>query len=263
MPSSLILCLLSVGLIAACGDEDNDSDAGSAEDFIAKADEICTASAIEAIKSPLPTPTTAEEAVPVLEETLQRREEQLIALQDLGQPPAEIANEWNAALQRTEQRVTATEELVKLAKQGVAATDPKYANTVAESSSLDQEENELLAGIGSTACAEVLSPEAREEIIAMVTEFETEALDDCTDFMTDEAVELLFGSLEECQRIQENPPPEGFTKKVEVTHIEGIDEVSATVDASLSGGIGDGQRVTYTVVFVDDTYKIDAVTTQA
>ena len=95
-----------------------------------------------------------------------------------------------------------------------------------------------------------------------MTVFETEALDDCTEYMTDDAIELLFGSVEECQRIQLNPPPEGFTKKVKVTHIEGIEGVTASVDASLEGGIGDGQKVTYTLVYEDGGWKIDAVTTR-
>jgi hypothetical protein len=257
----LILCLLCAGLVAACGDEENGG--GSAEDFIADADQICKEAAEEVIANPQPTPTTAEEAVPVLEASIERREGVLADFEALGDPPSDIADDWNQVLSSTEQRVENTKKLLKFAQEGVAATSERYASVVSESGDLEDEENKTFESLGSTACAEVLPPEEREEITALVTEFETEPLDDCTEFMTDDAIDLLFGSVEECQRIQENPPPEGFTEEVNVTQIEGIADVTATVDASLKGGIGDGQKVTYTLVYVDGRYKIDAVTAQA
>ena len=260
----LILCLLAAASVAACGDDSGSGGSGgSADDFIAQADQVCTDAAEEAVANTAPLPTTAEAAVPYLKDSLKRREQQLADFEALGEPPSEIADEWNEAIGKFEQRVANSEELVKLARQGVKPTDPKYANVVSESSDLDEEENEILKGIGSTACAEVLPADERKEVIDFVTVFETKALDDCTEYMTDEAIKLLFGSLAECQRVQLNPPPEGFTKKVKVTHIEGISGVTVAVDASLEGGIGDGQKVTYTLVYVDGGYKIDAVTTQA
>ena len=259
----ILLSLLAAGLLAACGDDDDGGGASASEEFIADADQLCQDAAEEVLANPQPTPTTAEEAVPILKDSLERREQLLADFEDLGDPPSEIADEWEQAISITKQRAKLGHELLRMAEEGVEPTTPDYANTISDSSDLEDERNEILKGIGSTACAEVLSPDEREAIIEMVTVFETEALDDCTEYMTTDALELLFGSVEECQRIQENPPPEGFTKKVKVTHIEGIDQVSASVDASLFGGIGDGQKVTYTVVYVDGRYKIDAVTTQA
>jgi hypothetical protein len=258
----ILLCLLSASLIAACGDDDENGTASPSEEFIADADQICQEAAEELVADPPPTATTAEEAVPVLQDSLDRRQEVLAALVDLGEPPSDIREEWNQVIEIANLRVELGVQLLEMAKQDVDPTSFRYADTVRKSGDLEDQRNRILKSIGSTACAEVLTPEEREEVIARVTEFETEALDDCTEYMTDEAIELLFGSLEECQRIQENPPPEGFTKKVEITSIEGIDEVSATVDASLQGGVADGQKVTYQVIYVDGVYKINAVTAQ-
>jgi hypothetical protein len=261
----LILCLLCVGLVAACGDDNKSSDSGGSdtEDFVAQADQLCIEVAREALANPQPTPTTAEEAVPILEESVRRREETIGDLEDLGEPPSEIATEWKKILAGSQERLAITKQLLKLSEQGVPADNQKYAGLVASSSESGDESKALYKQIGSTACAQVLPPSERKKIIDLVTFWETQPLDDCEKYTTPDGIELAFGSVKACQKAQLNPPPEGFTQEVHVTHIEGIPKVNASVDASLEGGIGDGEKVTYTVVFLDGRYKVDAVTLQA
>lgn len=255
------ICLVAVLALVACGGDD-DSEGSSVEGFIAEADEVCVQATLDALAGP-PVPTTEEERVPYLEASVERREQTQADFEALGDPPAEIAEEWESVLAGDEQRLSNTRENLELAQQGVSAEEPRYQRLVAESSEIDEEQNATLAELGSTACAEVLPPDVEEEIIERVTTFETEALEDCTEYLTDDGIEQAFGSLEKCQRAQENPPPEGFTQAVNVTQVEGVEEVRASVDASLEGGFLDGDKVTYNVVFEDGVYKVNSITQQA
>ena len=258
----LILCMLTAGILVACGDDDDGGGGSSSEDFIASADEVCTNAAEENLANPQPTPTTAEEAVPILKESLQRREDLLADLENLGDPPSEIADEWNDYLATQNQRVELSKQNLEFAQQGVEATDPRVANSVEKGSDLEEEGHMILEGIGSTACAEVLAPEDRKEIVEFVTAWETEPFDDCEAVTTDDGIEVAFGSVAECEKAQKDARqhPEDLTKSLKVVDVEGIAKLSATVDATLTGGINDGSTLRYTVVYEDGGYKVDSVT---
>lgn len=257
----ILLCLLSAGLVA-CGDDDNADGGSSSDEFIASADEICTEAAEEAVANPQPTPTTAEEAVSTLEVSVQRREDLLADFEDLGDPPSDIADEWNEYVDLVSQRAELTKQTLKFARQGLDPTTPRVANTVGKSSDLEQQGNEIMEGLGSEACAQVLAPEDRKEIVEFVTAWETEPFDDCEAVTTADGIELGWGSVAECQKAQDDARenPEGLTKSVKVLDVEGIAEVTATVDATLTGGVNDGSTLRYTVVFEDGGYKVDSVT---
>jgi len=257
----LILCVLSFGLVA-CGDDDDGGSGSSTEDFIASADEVCTAAAEEAVANPQPTPTTAEAAVPVLTNTVQRREDALANLEDLGEPPGDIADEWDQYIGVVEQRLEIAKKELKLAESGVGPDESQFAAEVKKSSDLEQEGNEIVEGLGSEACAQVLAPEDRQEVVEFVTAWETEPFDDCEAVTTEDGIELAWGSVEACQKAQEEArqKPEVLTKSLQVVDVEGVAEVTATVDATLKGGVNDGVTLRYTVHFVDGTYKVDAVT---
>ena len=260
----ILLCLLSAGLIAACGDDDDGDGGSEAEEFIASADEVCTNAAEEALANPLPTPTSAEEGVPYLETLIERRKNTLAELEDLGEPPSEIADEWDQYIAIVEQRVQFIQQGLKLARQGVEPTDPRFASSVGKASDLEQEGNEIMEGLGSTACAQVLTPEDRKEIVEFVTFWETEPFEPgtCDQYNTEDSIDVAFGSLAECEKAQRDlrENPEQLTKSLKVVDVEGIAEVTATVDATLTGGANDGSTLRYTVVYEDGNYKMDSVT---
>jgi hypothetical protein len=260
----ILICLLSAGLVAACGDDDDSGGETSAEEFIAEADNLCTESAREALRNPEPTPTNAEEAAESLEESLKEREEAIADFEALGDPPAEIAKEWQQLNELRQQRLAKTRELLKLARQGIEAENPRYASVIEESSKLGDQGDAIYAEIGSTACAGILPPDERKEVIKFVTFWETKPFPgECEKYTTLDGINLLFGSVKKCEEAQLTPPPEGYTKRVKVTSVEGIAGVNATVDASLFGGVGDGSKVTYNLVFEDGQYKVDSASLQA
>ena len=258
----LLLCLIGAAVISACGEDGGPGEPGG--DFIAQADEVCTEAAGEEIANPQPTPVTAEETVPVLEVMVQRREEILDAYRDLGPPPPRIAGEWRRVIANTKQRYRNTQELLGLAERGMAATAEPYVALVAESSELGDESEAILAELGSKSCARVLDPADRREIVAFVTAWETRPLDDCEAVTTQHGIESAFGSVERCEAGQQEVIDRSQiqTQAIDVTDVEGIAEVTATVDATLTGGRNDGLKVRYLVLFEDGTYKVDSVTLQ-
>lgn len=260
----LIVCLLCVCTVAACGDDDSGG-GDSVEDFIAKADGFCADAARESLRNPQPTPTTAQEAVPVLQVSIKRRESLLADFEGLGDPPEEIADKWSRVIESQRTRLEDTRELLRLSRQGVKATDPRYVRIVEAQSDSSDAENELQKAMGSTACAEVLPPDERRRIVDFVTAWETRPFDDCAAVTTDDGIDLLWGTVEKCQQAQQDARenPQELTKSLKVTQVEGIAEVSASVDATVVGGVNDGLKFTYTVVFQDGRYKVDAVTLEA
>lgn len=258
----LLLCLLGAAAISACGD---DGEPGAPPgDFISQADEVCTEAAGEEIANPQPTPVTAEETVPVLEVMVQRREELLDAYRDLGPPPPGIADDWNRVFANTKQRYRNAQELLKLAERGMAGTAEPYVALVSESSELGDESEAILAELGSTSCARVLGPADRREVVDFVTAWETQPFDDCEEVTTQHGIESVFGSVERCEAGQQEVLDRSQlqTQSIEVTDVEGIAEVTATVDATLAGGANDGLKVRYLLLFEDGTYKVDSVTLQ-
>ena len=258
----LILCLFGGALLAACGDESEPMTL--AEEFIAQADEVCTEAAREEIENPQPTPITAAETVAVLEVVVQRRRELLDAYGDLGAPPSRLTDEWRRVVAIAKQRYRNTQELLELARRGVAATAEPYVALVSGSSALGDESEAIMARLGSTSCARALAPEDRREIVAFVQQWETQPFEDCEAVTTRHGIEAAFGSIEVCEAAQEEVLDRSqlLTQSIEVTDVEGIAAVAATVDATLTGGTNDGLRVRYTVLHEDGAYKVDSVTLQ-
>jgi hypothetical protein len=260
--ASLLVCLLCAGLIGACGDESES--AGPAEEFIAQADEVCSEAAREELANPQPTPTTAAEAVPVLEVALQRREAVLGAYEDLGEPPKAIAARWRNVVALTRQRYENTLKLLELARQRGEEANEASVALVAEAGRLGDRSEAILAGLGSTACARVLAPADREEVVAFVRKWETAPLSDCEAVTTADGIEASFGSAENCEEMQRQArdDPRLLTESIRVTDVEGVAGVTATVDATLSGGPHDGLAVRYVLLYEDGSYRVDSVTLQ-
>lgn len=264
MPSRLLIflcCMIAPLALSACGGDDEPSEGGGG-DFISQADEICTAAARDVVATQDEPPGSPEESISVLEEQLEIRSKALEDLRALAEPPSDVASAWEEHLAARQKRISLVEEEIALLEQGVDPTAPEYEAVVAKIVEAVEQGEVALADTDFEACAAKLPPEVEEEVTAIVTEFETQPLEDCTEFMTDSAIEELFGGLQECQRVQENPPPEGFTEEVDVTDISGIEKLSVEVEASLAGGVGDGQDVIYGLVYEDGTYKVNSVISQ-
>jgi hypothetical protein len=164
----------------------------------------------------------------------------------------------------TRQRYENTQQLLELARQrGEEANETSIA-LVAEADRLGDRSEAILADLGSTACARVLAPDDREEVVAFVRKWETAPLSDCEAVTTTDGIEASFGSAENCEQMQQEArdQPRILTESIRVTDVEGIAEVTATVDATLVGGAHDGLEVRYVLVFRDGNFKVDSVTLQ-
>jgi hypothetical protein len=249
----LALLVCAVAALAACGGDDSDGD-----DFVAEANAICTDSARERTATQQSPPTNAEEALAQNKQQQRIRRQAQADLKALepSEEAADAYDEFLAKRQRVIEVVVGEEDLLRAE---VSPDDPRYVEFLTELDRASDAAQAAAEEAGLAACAGVLAPDERDRIVAIVREFETTPVEDCRQFLTEDAIDSLFGGLAECQRVQENPPPQGFTKRIEVESARGIAGVGASVRASLVGGPGDGQDIEYVLEYQNGTYKIATV----
>jgi hypothetical protein len=247
--------------LASCGDDSEDEGDGGG-DFVTQADALCTDAARDRIATQQEVPESEQEALAQLAEQQQIRERYLRELEAL-EPTEDAADAYREFLDHRREVLETAAREPALIRQGVAPDEPRYQELIASLDESGEAAESAAADAGLEACGGVLPESEKEKVVDIVTEFETKPLDDCREFATAAAIEELFGGLKACQRTQKNPPPEGFTKRVQIQEVRGIEGVSAGVKAALSGGVADGQEVEYVLHYEDGTYKVAAVFLQA
>lgn len=252
----MLACSLGLVLVAAaCGGGDEES---ASDDFVAQADEICTNSQRELVGvvedlGPLESPEDEAERVSALNPI---REQTLADLQAL-EPPEELSADYEEYVALREERLANDKKVEELLQKGDVEAVGKIS---ARNDEVTKDAEAKAEEIGFSACAQVLPAEAEaqvKETIDMLEISDDPAL--CTETMTASGVEVLFGSLEKCEKTQEELKPSELADSVDYEEIKGVEGVTANVIATVEGGALDGQRSSYQLLFEDGTYKVSEV----
>ena len=254
-----VACALAGLGVAACGgDSGSDSGSGSGSDFAAQADQICieTQRELVGIAHELGPITSDKDVIPRIEQFTPVREQALEDLEAL-EPPEEAAASFEEMIELRRERLALSQEDLQARKKGDTATIERLG---AESEEISDKENVAAEEAGLTACAGILPEEDAEQAKETITELEVS--DDpalCTETMTEEGVESLFGGLEECEKTQKDLKPSELADSVTFEEVTGVEGVSASITGTVEGGALDGDHAQYELIYEDGLYKVNTV----
>ena len=250
-----IACAFAGMGIAACG---GDSDEDSGDDFAAQADQICLEAQRETVEIArrLGPVTSDEDVIPRIEQFTPVREQAQADLEAL-EPSEDVAPAFDRLLALRREHLERSQQELKLRKSGDVAAAARLG---AKSSRLQEQEDAAAEDAGLTACARILPDEDAEQAKETITVLETSDDPDlCTETMTAEGVEALFGGLEACEEAQQGLKPSELADSVDFEEISGLEGVSASVVGTVNGGTLDGDHAKYEMIYEDGTYKVNTV----
>lgn len=241
------LLAIALGLLAACGGEDEGSDgAGDQGRFAEEADAICldaSESFIELTRDPA---TSPEESAELDEATIELREETSDRLAEV-EPPAELEQEYDAFLAADRELTQLNRQLVDAFAEG---DRERVQPLLEEYNRAEDAVDSAASAAGLTACAGELPAEDMAELGSAAREFLTStdpAI--CRELVTEKYIEEVYGDVEECEReIEQREPP----NEVTTSDASGT-EASASVEAQLP----EGETVDVFLIQEEDGWKVD------
>jgi hypothetical protein len=197
-------------------------------------------------------PTSEETNAAGVEARLPVQEDVLEGLQAL-KPPKKARASFEEFLEIKERRLEVNQQYVD----AVAAGDQAgIADSRAENSDLDDQENAAAADAGLFACAERLRPKTERKIREFVEDTWTHGDPAfCTERYTEQYVESFYASLEECEAFESDATEATLAESLDITAVEGVAKARVTVHFTVNGGESDGQSFQEIVVYEDGQYK--------
>ena len=244
------LAIVSLGVFAACGDDENEAD-----DFRAAADQICVdrATALTEKISGVGPPTSIQEEAALVAELNPIREQSLEETQAL-EAPEDLADDWD-------EYVGLIDDLYQHDVEALQQLEDEDTDALTEGNAERAEINEQLDTVATdldlTACAGVLSDEAQTEITSVIEEVMTTTDPDrvCGELVTENYLE---GSGGEKACIASQKDPSATSDSAEVANITGVEDVTASAEVTQSGADAP-EELNAELVYQDGAWKLDGL----
>lgn len=258
----LACAIIAAALPIACGG-DGETDDPQAE-FVAQADQLCTEQQRALVDTLAETEPLTGGTAEANAEAEAEREQALLDVREeyrpdfeAIEPPAEASAAYEDFLSLREQSREKTAELIAALEEG----DSEASSAAGEErGELNDQAGEAAEEAGLKVCAGILPADEVEQIEATIEELETS--DDpalCTETMTAEGVENIFGGVEECEAIQKKLEASELATGVDFDSVEGVTGVSARAEGTVQGGALDGSLSGYNLLYEDGTYKVHEI----
>ncbi len=249
---------LAAALLAGCGGGGAgvSTDDSTPSDFAIQADGLCVEAQAQLTgATDVGFPDDRGQALELARKSVPIQTDLLAELDSID-PPDDQRGEWQRFLRVRRETLTLNRELVVALENGA---DDAAMQLGAEVDGLGDRSRALASALGLRSCAGVLPRAAKEDIAAVITRVETVA-DPlvCSEAFTDSYLERLAGRgnpVAACVRRFSRVAP-ALASVVE--RVSGTGP-AATARSTPTGGEYDGQRLTYSLVKVGSSWRINGM----
>jgi hypothetical protein len=244
-------CIGSAAILAAC--DGGTSSPGSKSNFIAQADQACTAFAKAESAFPQATSEIPTE-VRFLTGVIPLRQNEINRLRTLS-APSNVATDYKTFLSNAAKDLQLDQQALQAAQQGDRAQLTKLGQ---KSGSMRASDKQLAEKIGFGACAARLPPNEQKDVMTVIRRtITTSAPQLCTQDLTPRYITMQFGSLQKCLAAQRSTA--NNAKSVDVSNIAGVSHVYANAVELDHGGLDNGKKLRRTLLYQGGNWKIDQV----